>query len=123
MHRRVGAGYRGLELLDVLWALWLSHWAVTGLGAAGVPLLCTFIRYAAWGDWGSNIADKDTAQGSVSGSVAMGELDRVQTKLQFESRKTPKTRADGVQAPDRVLEGAPAESDADLKQILVIHAA
>ncbi|KAJ1191829.1 hypothetical protein NDU88_001144 [Pleurodeles waltl] len=48
----------------------------------------------------------------------MGKTDRVQTKLRFNLQKTPQT-CDGVQSPDRALEGVPTDSDVDLKQILV----
>ncbi|KAJ1175476.1 hypothetical protein NDU88_000764 [Pleurodeles waltl] len=49
----------------------------------------------------------------------MGKADRVQIKLQFEQKKTPKARGEGPTVPDPMPEGGGVETEADIKQILM----
>ncbi|KAJ1088147.1 hypothetical protein NDU88_001306 [Pleurodeles waltl] len=55
----------------------------------------------------------------VPGDATIGQSDRIQTKLQFESRKTPKAQGTEVNTPEELMEGASAETNVDLKQMLV----
>ncbi|KAJ1144996.1 hypothetical protein NDU88_011288 [Pleurodeles waltl] len=49
----------------------------------------------------------------------MGKSDKIQAKLQFESRKAHKMRSEGASAPAEMLENGEWETAPDLQQILM----